>query len=115
MMPIDARHHDVRRLQVAMDDALVVGGSECLGERGGDRNDSLDRETVRRDHAIEGLAVHGLHGQEVDSLDLLDGVDRHDPGVIEGSQGLRLAAKALEALRPRCHGRRQHLESHLAS
>jgi len=57
-----------------------------------------------------GLTVDELHGEEVDPVRLLDGVDGDDPGVVEGGERLGLPLEALEALRTRGHLGRQHLE-----
>ena len=86
-----------------MDDALVVGGGESLGERRRDLEDPLDRHPALGDELVERLPLDELHGQEVDAVGLLDGVDGDDPGVVEGGEGLRLALEALEPLRAGGH------------
>ena len=53
--------------------------------------------------AVERLALDELHGQEVDAVGFLDGVDGDDAGVVEGGERLRLAPEALEPLRARGH------------
>ena len=99
-----------------MDDALLVGGGQGLGERraaisrirsSGSPPSGID--------AVEGLALDELHGEEVDAVRLLDGVDGDDPGVVEGGQRLGLAPEALEPLRARGHLGGQHLERHVAT
>ena len=97
-----------------MDDALLVGGGEGVGERGGDLEDLGSGEPALGDDAVEGLALDELHGEEVDAVRLLDRVDGDDPGVVEGGEGLGLALEALEPLRVGGHLGRQDLEGHLA-
>jgi len=63
---------------------------------------------------VEGLTLDELHGQEVDAVRLLDGVDGDDPGVVEGGQRLRLPPEALDPLRARGHLGGQHLKGHVA-
>ena len=71
-------------------------------------------EPALGDHAVEGLALDELHGEEVDAVRLLDRVDGDDAGVVEGGEGLGLALEALEPLRVGGHLGRQHLEGHVA-
>ena len=98
-----------------MDDALVVRGRERVGQRVGDVEDPLDRQAPLGNGAVEGLALDELHGEEVDAPVLLDRKDRDDARVIEGGEGLRLAAEAVQAVGTSGHPGGQHLERHIAS
>jgi hypothetical protein len=90
-------HHDVRWLQVAVDDALLVRGGEGLGERGPDRHQPLERHPALGDEPVEELALHHLHGQEVDASRILDGVDGDDARMVEGGERLRPRAGSARA------------------
>ena len=45
--PAVGGHHDVGRLQVAVDDALVVGGRQGVGHGRGNLQDALERQPAR--------------------------------------------------------------------
>ena len=81
----------------------------------GDLDDALDRQAALGNQAVERLALHQLHRQEVDALGLLDRVDGDDVGVIERGERLRLALEAREALRVARHVGGQDLEGDVAS
>ena len=77
-----AVEHDVRRLQIAMDDAPVVGG----GETGADLARELDGAVLGEasdaaDQRREILAVHVFHRQERVPLVLADVIDAADVGM----------------------------------
>ena len=97
-----------------MHDALVVRGGERVGQRVGDVEDPLDRQAALGNGAVEGLALDELHREEVDALGFFNREDRDDAGMIEGGQGLGLAAEALQAIRACGHPGGQHLERHVA-
>ena len=84
---------DVFRLDVAVDDALVVGGGEGLGQGGPDRQQPLDRHPSVGDELVEGLTFDELHGQEVDAGAFFNRVDGDDAGVVEGGERLRFARR----------------------
>ena len=62
---------------------------------------------------VERLAVHELHGEEVDAGGLLDRIDRHDVRMVERCDGTCLALEALDPLRARGHLGREHLEGYV--
>jgi len=110
---------DVGRLQVAVDDALLVRFLEGLGDllRNDDR--FVNRDCSALQPLREVLAGDELHRQEmggraVGESRALESVDVGDVGVIEGGQQLRLALEAGQALGILCHLGRQHLDRDLA-
>ena len=56
-------HFDVRRFQVAMDDALVVSDFERFGNLAGDRQRFVDRNRARREAIGQRGAVDELHDE----------------------------------------------------
>ncbi len=98
-----------------MHDALVVRGCERVGEGRGTPDHAVHRHPALGDEAVEGLAFDKLHGEEVNALGFFNREDRDDAGMIEGGQGLGLAAEALQAIRVCGHRGRQHLERHVAA
>ena len=113
--PPAAAHHDVGRLQIPVDDALLVRRPERVGERGGNLDEPRDRQRSLGDDEVERPALDELHGQEVDAARLLHRVDRHDVRVVQRGHRAGLALESLEPFRARRHLRRQHLESHVAA
>ena len=74
-----AVEHDVRRLEIAMDDAAIVRG----GEPGADLPRELDRAVLREaadaaEQRREILAVHVFHREERVALEFADVVDAAD-------------------------------------
>ena len=60
-------HLDVGRLQIAMDDALLVRGFERLGDLPRDRQRVGERHRALRDALREGLALDQFHHERVDA------------------------------------------------
>ena len=97
---------DVRRLDVAVQDALVVRVIEGLRRLDADPGDeSPVVGAVRRavappglEHPVEALAPDVLHRVIRQPVVLAGREDRHDVGVVELSDGLRLALEPLAAL-----------------
>ena len=111
--PVLLRHHDVSRLQVAVGDPLLVGRSDCLGQGDGNTEEVGERKPASGDDLGQGLSLDQLHGQEVETVGLLDGMDGDDVGVVEGGQGLGLPLEALQPLALRGQLHRQDLEGHV--
>ena len=82
-----------------MDDALVVRGRERVGDGRADRENPVDAAAGLRHELIERLPLDQLHREEMDALGFFDREDRDDARMIEGGQGLGLAAEALQAIR----------------
>ena len=107
--------HDVGGFEIAVHDAPVVGGGQCLGDLGTDLEDSIGCHAPLGNRPIERLTLHQLHGQEVPALTLLDRVDADHTRMIEGGEHRRFAAEAVEPFGVRRHFLGQHLESHFAA
>src|SRR3954469_17593765 len=73
--------HDVLRLQIAMDDALFVGGVETETNLPQYSRDLFRWKSVRSDDLVEGLAVDELHGQEAEPPRGSQIVNTHDIAV----------------------------------
>ena len=107
------RHQDVRRLQVAVHEPLVVGDRDRLRQRGREFDHPIGREPLRRNELIQGAPVNELHREEMNAVDLLCRIERGDVRVIECRSGPRLSVKPHHAVRIRGHVRRQNLERDL--
>ena len=92
------REHDVRRLDVAVDDAGGVRGAERARDLDGVVERLRDRKQLLLQEPVEGGAVDVLHDDEVAIGSFggvpVDVVDRDDVGVVEGRGGPRLAGEA---------------------
>jgi hypothetical protein len=95
------------RLEVAMDDASLVRRLDRGGD--GDRDPSRlgDGERTSGDAVVEGGSRDQLENERERAIELLDPVDRRDPGVVERRESLRLA---LEAGDPRADSKGQTAE-----
>ena len=89
-----------------------MGRAHRVGEGDREREEALHREAARGDRLAERLALDELHGQEAQPVGFLDRVQRHDAGVAERGDRLRLALEALDLLRVERHLRGQDLERH---
>ena len=89
--PPVARDHDVGGLQVAMDDPLAVRVRDRV--RHGHRNvhGSRDGPPFGWNGRRQRLPIDKLHGQEVNALAFLYGIERHHIGVIECGDRARFA------------------------
>jgi len=93
-------HHDVRGLEVAMDDALVVRVGHRLAHLEQDAQGLHLRPAFlpggdEIEYLLEGTALHELH-REVDAARRVEPelVDRHDAGMVELARHLRLLDEA---------------------
>ena len=92
------RDLDVRRLQIAVDDALLVRGFERVGDLARDRERLLNRQRARRQTLGERRALDQLEHEAADAVGLLEAVDRADVRMIQRRQHPRLALEAREPL-----------------
>ena len=94
------RDEDVGRLDVAMDDAVLVRGVERVGDLDAEVEDLVGLERPADDEPVlQRFAFHQLHDDEGLPVRLVDVVDRADVRVLERGSGPRLALEALERLR----------------
>src|SRR4030095_13869979 len=85
------RQLDVRGLQVAMDDPLLVRRFERLGDLTRDRERLLDWQGTLGDAILERGPLDQLEHQRLGRGRILDAVDRSDVRMIERGEELRLA------------------------
>jgi hypothetical protein len=112
-------HHDVGRLQVAVDDAARVGERHRLTDL---LEDGQEARQVGRgagplpEELGEGAALHQLHGEEgpavVQPADLDDG---HDAGVLQPAGDLRLLQEAALQVGAPTKLLAQHLDGQVAA
>ena len=92
--------HDVRGLQVAVQDAPLVRMVDGPGDRGHRLRGSLGSGGGFRQPLGEAAALDQLHREVAEALVLADLVDRHDVRVVEVGDRLGLEAKPAQR-RPR--------------
>ena len=90
---------DVRRLDVAMDDALGVRGVERIRDLNRQRDKLVILHRTRADGVLERQAIEKLHGDERLAFMLVNVVNGADVGMIQRRSGLRLALEAGQSLR----------------
>ena len=85
----------VGRLEIAMDDALLVRGFECVGYLPRDVERVLERDPGgAQGHVSERLAIDQLHDQRVHAATFLDAVNLRDVRMIERREDVRLTLEA---------------------
>ena len=89
---------NVGRLDVAMNNALGVGGVERIGDFDAQGENRFQFHGAGADQVLERDAVKKFHDQKGAAVFLADVVDRADVGMVERRGGLGLAAEALERL-----------------
>ena len=108
-----AADFDVGRLQVAVDDALLVRGFERVGDLPGDRERLRHRQGAARDERGEVVALNQLHDERRragSGRRALDAVDLRDVGMVECGERLRLAREPRYALAIAGHGLGKRLD-----
>ena len=81
---------DIRRLQIAMNDASVMSAGECAGNLHAIAQDRLRRQSGIRAHGVQRLALDQLHHDVEFALGLANFVDGADVGMSESRRGARL-------------------------
>jgi hypothetical protein len=98
LRPVLFTDEDIRRLDVAMDDALGVRGIECVRELDRDIQQVRDLQRSTVDAIAEALAPEGLHHDVRCALIVADVEDGADAGVAQGARRACLDSKPLERL-----------------
>src|SRR5271169_2642070 len=102
--------HDVRRLQVAMDDALLMRLLQRLRDFRSDLQNLIKGQRTFRQALSQSLAFEILHHQEVGAILRADVVKRADIGMLQRGNGFGLALHALFQFGVRGEMRRQNLD-----
>ena len=105
---------DVRRLQVAVNDALLVSGLERLGNLSGERGRFLDWNRSTHQARRERLTLDELQDEVPRRPNLLQVVDGPDVWMIQRREHFRLALKAGDAIGILRDGVRQALDGYFA-
>ena len=82
---------DIRRLDVAMSDALRMSRVEPVGGLDSDFEQRVCLYRVALDEVVERLAFQHLHGNERSTLMLTNLMDGADIGMVQGRSGTGLA------------------------
>jgi hypothetical protein len=80
--PAVTGHHNVSGLQIAVNDPFFMRSRKRIGQRVGNRDDLLDRQTTMRNELPERLPFDQFHGGKVDTIGFLDGKDRDNMRMI---------------------------------
>ncbi len=91
-------NENVRRFDVAMDDALRVCGVERVGNLDAQIEHCFDLQRLARDAVPECLSLQQFHGDEGSPIGLVDLVDRADVRVVQRGHGFGFPLKAAESL-----------------
>ncbi len=102
--------HDVRRLQIAMNDALLMRLLQGLCDFCSNLQNLIKRQHAFRQTLSESLAFEILHDQEVGAILRADVVKGTDIRMLERGNGFGLALHALPQFRIRGKMRRQNLD-----
>src|SRR6476646_10206336 len=105
---------DVGRLQVAMDDALVVSGFQALSDLAGDGQRFVERDGAASQTLGQVLAVDILEYQGYRVIRLFEAVDSGDVRMVERGKNLRFAPEAGHSFGVLRNGCRQDLDSGVA-
>ncbi len=105
---------DVLRLEVAVDDSLVVRLFQRLGDLSGDGEALLERQGSRGEPFGQRRSLDELHDEGADAARLFEAEDGGDVRVVQLGQQLRLALEAGEALLVLGEGGGEDLDGDLA-
>ena len=99
---------DIQRLTLVVFSRVGVVqplGDLCGNERRYPKREALVEARGGREYLVKIAAVHVLHGEEVITLNLLEGVDLHDVAVVEAHGHAGLVDEHLDEPRVACQGR----------
>ena len=94
-------HLDVRGLEIAMDDPLLVRRFERLGDLLRDGQRFVERDRAARDALRQILALDELHHERLDAAAFFEAVDVRDVRMIQRREHLRFARETARAARRR--------------
>jgi hypothetical protein len=116
---IEYLHHaivtdlDIRRLQIAMDDALLVRRCDRLRDLPRDGQCVVERDCAARDTLCEVLTLDELQNNGHDAVRLFKTVDAADVGVVQRGEDFRLSLKTSEPVSVCGQSRREDLDGDL--
>ena len=109
-----AIQHDVRGLQVAVEDALLVRGGEPGAEFARDFEGLIGGQPANpAEQGAEVFAIHVLHGEEILTLQLAEVIDAADVGMGHLARHAHLIAETRERLFVSGEGLREEFEGYL--
>jgi hypothetical protein len=93
----------------------AVSGAEGARQRDRDVQQPIQRHAVSWDHITQRPALDQLHRQELDTIHLLDGVDRDDVRMIERGGGAGLLLESSQAIGISAERNGQHLDGDITT
>ena len=108
-------NEDIGRLDVAMNDALLVRRVQRFGNVERNPQGLVGVQRIAVEHLEERVALHVLHHDVRTVAVLADFVHRADVGMVQSGSGARLAAKALQRGGVLDHVVRQEFQRHEAA
>ena len=88
----------IRRLDVAMNDAVLVRVLQRVAQRRDDSEGFLRRELLGLQQLAQVHAIHELHEEEIKPPRLPEIINGDDVGMIQGREGVGLARESLGEL-----------------
>ena len=104
---------DVRGLEIAVDDSLIVSRFERLGDLLRNREGFRERNRALCDPLGKRRSFDQLHDQRMDPVRVFESVDVCDVRMVERRQHLRFALETRESLRVGGEEVRQNLDGHV--
>jgi hypothetical protein len=108
-------HLHIRRLEVAVHDALRVSGVERVGDLARDRERLVQRHRAFGDEVGKRGSFHELHHEGAAVAGSFEAVDGRDVGMIERRERFGLAREARHAVGILLPRRRQDLDRHVTA
>ena len=101
---------DVRGLQIAVDDALLVRGLERFGDLFRNRQRFVDRDRPARNALRQIVALDQFHHQRANTAGFFEAVDVRDIRMVQGRERLRFAGEPRQPVGVAGEWVRQNLE-----
>ena len=109
------RHEHVGRLEIAVHDARLVRGVECIGDLNRQREQLVDRQAMGVQVVAQGSAVEPFHRDERPAVVFTNLVDGADVGMIQRRRGSCFAPETLDRTRIVSEVGRKELERNLST